>query len=294
MEGIIIRALSGFYYVESAAGTITCRARGKFRYTQQTPLVGDRVRISISDENHGTVDEILPRKNAFDRPAVANIDQLIIIAAQATPITEPFLIDRITALAAHRNCDCIICINKCDLDAGEQLFEIYQKSGFQTLCVSAETGQGIAQLEGLLSGKCSVFTGNSGVGKSSILNKIAPSLFLPTGEISQKLGRGKHTTRHIELYHLNSDTTVADTPGFSSFLLDDFGQEEARTLAHDFIDFRPYLDSCKYLDCSHTKEDGCAILQAVSNREIESSRHESYLRLYQQAMQNPAWQKKRH
>ena len=216
-EGIILKALSGFYYVQCPGGElVTCRARGKFRYKKITPLVGDRVAITAQADGTGSLDELLPRRNFFQRPAVANIDQMVIIASGAIPVTDPFLVDRITALAESKDCEPIICINKWDLVQAEELYRIYTAAGFHTIKVSAETGLGIEELRTLLAGKISAFTGNSGVGKSSILNALEPDFGLATGEISEKLGRGRHTTRHVELFPV-SGGLIADTPGFSAF-----------------------------------------------------------------------------
>ena len=216
MEGIILKALSGFYYVDGGDGALTaCRGRGKFRHQKLTPLVGDRVRFTPLGEGAGILDEILPRKNQFQRPAVANIDQLVVIASGAVPVTDPFLIDRVVSIAEGRDCEPVICINKCDL--AEELYQTYRKAGFLTLRVSAETGEGIPELAAAIAGKVSAFTGNSGVGKSSILNALEPEFRLQVGEVSDKLGRGRHTTRHVELFRLSSGAIVADTPGFSSF-----------------------------------------------------------------------------
>lgn len=291
-EGIILKALSGFYYVDDGSRLITCRGRGKFRHEKQTPLVGDRVRFTQLEEDKGALDEILPRKNEFWRPAVANIDQLVIIASQAIPVTDPFLIDRVISIADTRDCECIICINKCDLESGEELAEIYTKAGFPTICVSAETGEGIEQLRSLISGKVSAFTGNSGVGKSSILNALEPGIALKTGDVSEKLGRGRHTTRHVELFRLSCGAVVADTPGFSSFDTDR-GEEIQRKeeLPNAFREFRPYLGQCQFQNCAHIKEKGCAVLSAVRDGEIVPSRHQSYVRLYEQAKAIPDWQR---
>lgn len=213
-EGTIMKALSGFYYVDDGASVYTCRGRGRLRHIKMTPLVGDRVRFTPSlDGSPGTLDEILPRRNEFFRPAVANIDQLVIIASEAVPVTDPFLIDRVAAIAQSRNCQCIICINKCDLADGQKLAGIYQRAGFPTLRISAETGEGLEELRSLITGKVSAFTGNSGVGKSSVLNALDSGIALSTGDVSQKLGRGRHTTRHVELYRLSCSALAADTPG---------------------------------------------------------------------------------
>lgn len=291
-EGIILKALSGFYYVDDGSKLITCRGRGKFRHEKQTPLVGDRVRFTPLEGDKGALDEILPRKNEFWRPAVANIDQLVIIASRAIPVTDPFLIDRVISIADTRDCECIICINKCDLESGEELAEIYAKAGFPTIRVSAETGEGIEQLRSLITGKVSAFTGNSGVGKSSILNALEPGIALKTGDVSEKLGRGRHTTRHVELFRLSCGAVVADTPGFSSFDTDR-GDEIQRKeeLPNAFREFRPYLGQCQFQNCAHIKEKGCAVLSAVKSGEIVLSRHQSYVRLYEQAKAIPDWQR---
>ena len=216
MNDRIIKALSGFYYVQTPDGVVECRARGRFRKEGVSPLVGDFVRISRSGKS-GTVEEILPRKNSFIRPAVANVDLLVLLASCAIPQTEPFLIDRVLAIAGQQGVEPLICVNKNDLEPGASLAGIYERAGFRVIVTSAETGEGMDELHAAISGKLSAFTGNSGVGKSSILNKLCPELHLAVGEVSEKLGRGRHTTRHIELYALGDDTFVADTPGFSSF-----------------------------------------------------------------------------
>ena len=196
-EGRIQKALSGFYYVDTGTEILTCRARGKFRKEGISPLVGDRVEVRELGNGEGFVEAILPRKNAFTRPAVANIDQLVVIASGAIPKTDPYLIDRVAAIAALKGCEVIILLNKCDLDNADSLYEIYRAAGFQTLRVSAQTGEGLAELIPLISGKLSAFTGNSGVGKSSILNALDSDFHLQVGEISNALGRGRHTTRHV-------------------------------------------------------------------------------------------------
>ena len=292
-EGRIFKALSGFYYVDDGETTVTCRARGKFRHRKISPLVGDRVRYTLLEDGSGAVDEILPRKNEFRRPAVANIDQLVIIASGAIPRTDPFLIDRVVSIAEGKGCQSIICFNKCDLDRAEDLFGIYANAGFQTLRISAETGEGIDTLSSLIAGKVSAFTGNSCVGKSSILNALEPDFGLEVGEVSQRLGRGRHTTRHVELFRLKNGAVVADTPGFSSFDVEEdeqVGRKE--TLAATFREFRPYLDDCYFTGCTHRKEKGCALLSALAEGKIAPSRHDSYVRLYQQAEQIKDWERK--
>ena len=289
-EGIILKALSGFYYVQcDREELVTCRARGKFRYKKVMPLVGDRVVITDQEDGTGALDEILPRRNFFQRPAVANIDQLIIIASGAIPVTDPFLVDRITAKAESKDCEPILCINKWDLVQAEELYRIYTATGFRTIKVSAETGQGIEEIRTLLGGKVSAFTGNSGVGKSSILNALEPDFGLAIGEISEKLGRGRHTTRHVELFPV-SGGLVADTPGFSAFDTDKGEIREKELLQHTFREFRPYLDQCRFIGCAHVKEKGCAVLEAMEEGKIQPSRHNSYVRLYNLAKENKPWE----
>ena len=293
MEGIILKGLSGFYYVDGGDGRlIACRGRGKFRHQKLTPLVGDRVVFTPLEGDSGILEEILPRKNQFRRPAVANIDQLVVIASGAVPVTDPFLIDRVVSIAEGRECEPVICINKCDLDAAEELYRTYLRAGFTTLRVSAETGEGIDRLAAVISGKVSAFTGNSGVGKSSILNALEPGFRLQVGEVSEKLGRGRHTTRHVELYRLSSGAIVADTPGFSSFDTEEMELRPPEELQHTFREFAPYLDRCRFTGCAHIKEKGCAVLAAVKAGEISQSRHDSYMRLYQQAKEVPEWQRR--
>ena len=292
-EGTIMKALSGFYYVDDGQSMTACRGRGKLRHEKVTPLVGDRVRFTPQGDGSGSLDEILPRKNQFFRPAVANIDQLVIIASEAIPVTDPFLIDRVAAIAESRGCDCIICVNKCDLADGESLAAIYRAAGFRTLRVSAETGEGIDSLRELISGKVSAFTGNSGVGKSSILNALDPRFSLATGDVSQKLGRGRHTTRHVELLRLSCGALVAGTPGVSSFDVDRMGLARAEELQHAFREFGPYLDQCRFQDCAHVKEKGCAVLEALAQGKIQPTRHQSYVRLYEQAKAIPDWERRK-
>lgn len=289
-EGRIQKALSGFYYVNTGTQVLTCRARGKFRKDGIAPLVGDHVEVRELGNGEGFVEAILPRKNAFSRPAVANIDQLVIIASGAIPKTDPFLIDRVAAIAALKGCDVIILLNKCDLDSADDLYEIYRAAGFQTLRVSAQTGDGLDELIPLIDGKLSAFTGNSGVGKSSILNALDPEFHLQVGEVSDALGRGRHTTRHVELYHLACGAEVVDSPGFSSFETDELNLELKHHLPETFREFRPYLDDCRFVGCSHTKEKGCAVLEAVRRGDIQKSRHASYLRLFEELKPLKDWQ----
>ena len=288
-EGRILRSLSGFYDVQTPGGLITCRARGILRKAGNSPLTGDLVEISV-EKGKGMVERILPRKNHFIRPAVANVDALVVFAANVNPVTEPFLIDRVAAIAGDQNVDVYLCVNKCDLDPAIDLVRIYRHAGFPVICTSAETGEGVAELRALLEGKLTAFTGNSGVGKSSILNRLAPELKLETGEVSEKLGRGRHTTRHVELFSLGENTYVADTPGFSSFDTDQMELILKENLQYAFPDFGRFLGKCRFDDCSHRKEPDCAVRSAVEAGAIEKSRYESYLKLYEKSSQIKAWE----
>lgn len=292
-EGVIQKALSGFYYVNTGRELLTCRARGRFRKEGVTPLVGDRVEVRELGNGEGFVEAILPRKNDFTRPAVANIDQLVVIASGAIPKTDPFLIDRVAAIAALKGCGVVVVLNKCDLDSADDLYGIYTAAGFPTVRVSAETGEGIGELLPLITGKLSAFTGNSGVGKSSILNALDPEFHLQVGDVSQALGRGRHTTRHVELYHLSCGADVVDSPGFSSFETDELNLELKHHLPETFVEFRPWLDQCRFVGCSHTREAGCAVLEAVRAGQIQKSRHASYVRLYEELKPLQDWQEKK-
>ena len=287
--GRIIKSLSGFYDVQTEKKVITCRARGSMRRTGMSPQVGDMVDISV-EKGKGMVEKIHPRKNCFVRPAVANLDLLVVFAANVNPITEPFLIDRVAAIAGDRDVPVYLCVNKCDLDPAVDLVKIYRNAGFTVIAASAETGEGVEQLRDLIRGKLTAFTGNSGVGKSSMLNRLCPQLQLPTGEVSEKLGRGRHTTRHVELYCLEQDTYVADTPGFSSFDTDQMEVILKENLQYAFPDFRAYLGCCQFHDCTHRKEPGCAVRKAVEDDLVEETRYDSYLRLYEKASQIKQWE----
>ena len=290
-RGRIIRSLSGFYDVQLPEGVVTCRGRGILRKEQITPLTGDLVEITL-EGGKGMVETVLPRSNSFIRPAVANVDALVLFAANVNPVTEPFLIDRVAAIAGDQNVPCILCVNKSDLDPAEQLQEIYKKAGFPVICTSAKTGQGIEELRQALKGKLTAFTGNSGVGKSSILNCLCPELTLATGEVSEKLGRGRHTTRHVELYCLGDDTYVMDTPGFSSFDTDQMDVILKENLQYSFPDFAPCLGRCQFADCTHRSEPGCAVRARVEAGQISVSRYDSYLRLYEKSAQIKQWERK--
>jgi len=291
-EGRIVKALSGFYYVKTDAELLECKARGKFRKEgMMSPLVGDLVKVSV-ENGKGMIEEIAPRRNEFIRPAVSNLDLLVILASETIPVTEPFLVDRITAIAGNQNVPVVICVNKSDLSAEVRLTDLYRKAGYPVVATSAVTGEGVDELRSLVKGKLSAFTGNSGVGKSSLLNALSPSLKLQTGEISEKLGRGRHTTRYIELLDLGEETYIADTPGFSSFDTERMDLVLKENLQFAFPDFASYIGKCQFHDCAHIKEPGCAVRSALEAGQICESRYESYLRLYEKAKEIKLWELK--
>ena len=288
-EGTIFKALSGFYYVESSDGPVECRARGRFRVEKKVPFVGDHVEFTPTESGKGYIMSILPRKNMFTRPPITNVDTMVIVASAAIPVTAPFLIDRMTVVAQKNGCESVVCLNKSDLDPADRLFEIYSLSGFRTVRTSAETGEGIVDLAGTISNSLAAFAGNSGVGKSSILNSLSPDIQTAVGEVSNKLGRGRHTTRHVELFRLPGGAIIADTPGFSVFGSERLASKEE--LQFLFPDFSPHIGGCRFLDCSHIKEPGCAIIDALKAGLLQKSRHVSYIKLYEQAKEFKEWER---
>lgn len=288
-NGIILKGIGGFYYVDTAAGLVECKARGKFRIQGGKPVIGDRVTIQLNEDGTGYILSMEPRKTELLRPAVANIDQLLIVCSAAAPKTEPFLIDKITSIASRKNMDTIIVINKMDLDRGDYLAAIYTKAGFPVYRVSAETGEGIEALRDCLRGRISAFAGNSGVGKSSLLNRLYPQFHAQVGAISEKIERGRHTTRHVELMKLPEGGYLADTPGFSAFQAEKMDLVLAADLQDTFREFEPYLGRCRFTGCAHVKEKGCAVRTAVEAGEIPKERHESYCRLYESVKDIKEW-----
>lgn len=290
-EGIILKGIGGFYYVDTADGLIECKARGRFRKTVGKPIVGDRVTLEVQPEDGtGYLLDIAPRKNTLVRPAVANLDLLVAVASAAPPVTDPFLIDKVTAIAVHKGIDALVVINKTDSDPGDELFDIYCRSGIEALRVSARTGEGIDALRERLRGRVAAFAGNSGVGKSSVLNRIDPQFSAEVGAISDRIGRGKHTTRHVELHPIGNGGYIADTPGFSSFETEQMDLVLAEDLQYAFPEFAPYLGQCRFTGCAHVKEKGCAVRAAVEAGEIAPSRHASYVKLYESVKDLKEWE----
>lgn len=292
MTGILIKAISGFYYVACDDTVYECKARGNFRKARVSPIVGDVVEFTLTDNTHGVVDAVCERKNFFTRPLVANIDKLFIVSSYTTPAPDTFMIDRLTALAAYNNIEPIIVFNKSDMGSFDRFYDIYSKAKFKTFIVSAKENIGTKQLKEEMIGSVCAFSGNSGVGKSSILNALFPQLKLKTGEVSDKLGRGRHTTRHTELFFVGDGTYVVDTPGFSTVDTNENLYDFKQSLADCFLDFHDYLGNCKFTSCSHISETGCAVVEAVKKGDIQKSRHDSYVALMTELRNVTAWNSK--
>lgn len=290
LSGIIKKGIGGFYYVEADGEIYECKARGIFRKNGIMPLPGDKVEIEAgSDIKENTIDVIMDRKNFLKRPPVANIDRLYIVASVCEPNPSPLVIDRLTAIAEQKEIEPVIVITKTDLASPEELLAIYKKAGIQTFSVSADSDDGIEEIRESLRGKISAFTGNTGVGKSTLLNRIYPDFAIETGAISKKLGRGRHTTRHVELYKVNGGY-VADTPGFSALDIEAGEFIHKDELPFCFREFLPRLGKCKFSSCAHVNDKGCSIIEAVNNDEISISRHESYISLYNEAKEVKDWE----
>lgn len=279
-QGRIIKGIGGFYYVDTADGIFECRARGIFRKEKITPLVGDLVQISVDEvSGTGAVEEIAPRSNLLIRPPVSNVSQMAVVVATANPRPNLLLLDKLIASAEYAGIRPLICWNKSDLESGEELARIYEDAGFDTIVLSAETGQGIKELKEKLKDEVTVFAGNSGVGKSSLLNRIFGEETFATGAVSDRVERGKHTTRHSELAPLPFGGYIIDTPGFGSF---DISLLEIEDVPELFREFSGFTQNCRFRDCSHTVEQGCGVLAALREGKIAPSRHESYCALVQE------------
>ena len=291
-NGLILKGVGGFYYVETSDGVFECRARGIFRKLGITPLAGDRVKLRVSPDGTGAVEEILPRRNALVRPPVANIDRLVIVVSTCEPSPNTLIIDRMIAEAEAAGIVPVLAVSKVDLHSGDVLSEVYGKAGVPLYFVSPEGNGDTRALKEVLAGTITAFTGNSGVGKSTLLNAMFGEFHQPTGEISHKLGRGRHTTREVELLPLPGGGYAVDTPGFSSLDADFSGAVTKDNLAECFREFRPYLNRCRFTSCSHTCEKSCAVLQAVRDGEISPSRQENYTEIYRELKEKKPWEKK--
>ena len=288
MTGKIIKLLSGVYTVVTAEGDYLCRAKGKFRKTGISPVPGDDVEILTMPDHTGRIEKILPRHNYMVRPNVANVDALCYVSAYSNPSPFPFTIDKMLVIAKTQN---IIPIDLPDVNQVSELVKLYSNLGITVYCVSAETGEGIEPLRRHLENKTAIFAGNTGVGKSSILNALYPSLTLETGEISEKLGRGRHTTRHIELYSVNG-ALIGDTPGFGALELEGYDIKR-NELVQYFPEMLPFVDKCAFLDCAHLNERDCGVRAAVESGKIHMSRYDSYRQIYQFLKEEESpWSKK--
>lgn len=287
-NGTIIKGIGGFYYVEVANAIYECKARGIFRKNRITPLVGDRVEISVNENSENTIDCILERKNFLNRPPVSNIDNLIIVVSTVDPRPNYFVIDKMIALAEYKDIEPYIVISKTDLSSYDEIASTYQNSGISVIVLDSE--ESLQQVKNIMKGKISAFTGNSGVGKTTLLNKLDSSLNLSTGAISDKLGRGRHTTRQAQLFNVCGGFVI-DTPGFSSFEFDKDEVIRKDDLPYCFREFKEYLGNCRFTSCSHVNDKGCVICQAVKDGIISSSRHNSYIQLLNQAKEIKEWEK---
>lgn len=291
-KGLIIKSLGGFFYVKLTDGRIiSCRAKGGFRNSGETPFVGDRVDIRIVSEelSEGYVEKIYPRKNKIVRPPVANIDRLIIVSALKAPAPDTVFIDKMTVMCEHYGITPIICFNKTDLKDGEKIASEYRSTGYSVYLTSASEGRGIDELRALIGEGITAVAGFSGVGKSSILNGIKDEKISETGSVSKKLSRGKHTTRHTELFELKENCYIADTPGFSGLSIESLTKEELPELFSEFV---PYSKECKFCDCVHIGEKACGIKKAVEEGKIPSFRYESYVNFYNILKDINDWERK--
>lgn len=282
MQGKIIKGIAGFYYVQTASGVYECKAKGIFRKDGTKPLVGDNVELNVLEEAErtGSIEKILPRKNALIRPAVANIDQALVIFAAAKPKPNLNLLDRFLVAMEKQSVKSVICFNKQDIvekEECERLRSVYENCGCRVLFASALTQEGLSGVRAILKGKTTAVAGPSGVGKSSLVNLLVPHAQMETGAISEKIDRGKHTTRHSEILAIDRDTFLCDTPGFSSLSVWDMEKEE---LKEYFPEFAPYRGDCRFLGCTHTHEPGCAVKAALAEGRISRQRYENYLEMY--------------
>jgi ribosome biogenesis GTPase len=291
LDGIILKGIGGFYYVEAADTIYECKARGIFRKKNNSPLAGDRVTISLPDEGYPVIEEIKPRKNTLRRPPLANIDTLVIVCSTVNPAPNTLVIDKMTATAVDNGIEPVIVISKSDLKSSSELKSIYEKSGIKVFEYSKEDLQSALKIKPIFKNKITAFTGNSGVGKSTLLNLLYPELKLETGEISEKLGRGRHTTRSVELYKLDGGY-IADTPGFSTVDIERYNMINKDNIQFCFPEFKEYLTGCKFTSCSHTCEKGCCIIEAVKSGVISESRHKSYVAMYNEVKDIKEWQLK--
>ncbi len=289
LTGIILTSIGGFYYVEAAETVYECKARGSFRKKGIKPVSGDRVLITPQENGYCAIDKVLERKNSIVRPPLANLDTLMIVVSTCSPQPNTLIIDKMTAAAVSKGIEPVIVISKSDLSSADELKSIYESAGIKTVEFSAKDGRGADEVRSLLSGRITALTGNSGVGKSSLINTLFPELSLDTGDISEKLGRGRHTTRQVALYKVCGGY-IADTPGFSTLDIERYELIEKERLPEAFPEFEEYLGLCRFTSCSHTCEKGCAVIEAVEAGKISRSRFESYKAMYNEVKDLKKWQ----
>ena len=286
MEGYITKGIGGFYYVRTQTGIVECKARGVFRKRGITPVAGDNVVLSADGS---AIDEIKPRRNVFIRPPVANLDVLFIVASTTQPVPSTLILDELTAAAVYKDVQPVLVITKADLSAATPLIEAYTASTIPVICLDYESGEGLDDIRARIRGNLCAFCGNSGVGKSTLLNALAPGLRRETGQISQKLGRGRHTTREVEIFEVCGGR-IADTPGFASLDARKICRIPKEELQHTFPEFEPYFGQCRFTGCSHRTETGCAVRQALAEGKISPTRYQSYLTMYEEASQLKEWE----
>lgn len=283
----ITKGIGGFYYVRTPDGVVECKARGIFRKRGITPVAGDNVELSADG---AMVEEILPRKNVFVRPPVANLDVLFIVASTTQPVPSTLVLDQLAAAAIYKGVQPVLVVTKADLAAADQLAQDYATSGIPLIPLHYESGEGLDEIRQYIKGHLCAFCGNSGVGKSTLLNALAPELKRETGQISQKLGRGRHTTREVEVFEICGGR-LADTPGFASLEAQKLCRIPKEELQHTFPEFEPYFGQCRFTGCSHRSEVGCAVRDAVEQGAISKSRYASYLAMYEEANARKEWEK---
>lgn len=290
IHGIIMKGIGGFYYVDAGETVYECKARGVFRKRGQTPLVGDRVVISVPENGYALIDEIEERKNSLVRPPLANLDKLFLVVSSCSPSPNALVIDRLIAHAEKKNIEPIVVLTKNDICDCHGFGSIYEKAGFATVYTDYSDLSSLEPIKDLMKDHVSAFAGNSGVGKSTLINAIMPELQLKTGEISEKLGRGRHTTRQAELFKLPFGGMIADTPGFSALDIEKGEVIHKEELADCFREFSDHIGNCRFTSCAHTVEKGCAVLEALDNNEISKSRHDSYVTMYNEVKDLQSWE----